>query len=287
MGRHRLPSHSPFLYSVSFFVGLTMFVATPFFHQLKNYNTTYMPNMKDDPDPSTTDTDEEMPYISSKHGSASNQDNSHHNSDAMPIEDEEEEMCYLCPLCGKETYALTLDLAKYDHEREADHLKEVVPGLYVGAEWHAENRHHLYECRIGKIVCMAQELCGKQMFPSLVYHMVPLYDETYEWIIPQLLSTTHWLIQNVPSVSSASVISPNNVLVHCKAGISRSVTAVAAFLLFQNPDHSVHQVLTTIRAARSIARPNPGYHLQLAILSHLFTIFQRQWNVLLCLSTFI
>jgi protein-tyrosine phosphatase len=56
---------------------------------------------------------------------------------------------------------------------------------------------------------------------------------------------------------------PTPILVHCMAGISRSVTAVAAYLLYTYRQMSVNDVLQYIRARRPIARPNPSFRAQL------------------------
>jgi len=52
------------------------------------------------------------------------------------------------------------------------------------------------------------------------------------------------------------------VLVHCMAGISRSVTLVAAYLIFHN-GWSVDQTIEFIRKGRSCANPNNGFQMQL------------------------
>lgn len=53
-----------------------------------------------------------------------------------------------------------------------------------------------------------------------------------------------------------------NILVHCYAGISRSVTAVIAYLM-QKYSWTYEHSIALIRAQRSIANPNPSFVRQL------------------------
>eukprot|EP00750_Incisomonas_marina_P019476 INCI3432.1.p1 GENE.INCI3432.1~~INCI3432.1.p1 ORF type:complete len:285 (+),score=32.15 INCI3432.1:335-1189(+) len=53
------------------------------------------------------------------------------------------------------------------------------------------------------------------------------------------------------------------VLVHCKGGISRSVTIVCAYLLWSGAAATVEEALSIVRAARPPANPKSGFLLQL------------------------
>ncbi|RDL37793.1 Dual specificity protein phosphatase 12 [Venustampulla echinocandica] len=59
--------------------------------------------------------------------------------------------------------------------------------------------------------------------------------------------------------------SGGGVLVHCAMGKSRSVTVVIAYLLRQNPQHTVASALSLIRESRPIAEPNDGFMAQLEL----------------------
>lgn len=68
--------------------------------------------------------------------------------------------------------------------------------------------------------------------------------------------------------SSIKFISENikktNVLVHCKAGVSRSSTIVAAYLMkTQQMNH--HEAIKFLRSKRGIVDPNRGFVRQLRI----------------------
>lgn len=66
------------------------------------------------------------------------------------------------------------------------------------------------------------------------------------------------------SFISAALESPDaGVLVHCLAGVSRSATVVAAWLLAQRVVANVPEAVALMRSARRWANPNPGFLKQL------------------------
>lgn len=54
-----------------------------------------------------------------------------------------------------------------------------------------------------------------------------------------------------------------SVLVHCASGVSRSVSAVCAYLM-EYERISLEKAITVIREVRPIAKPNPGFWEQLS-----------------------
>jgi len=54
------------------------------------------------------------------------------------------------------------------------------------------------------------------------------------------------------------VLSGEKVLVHCHAGVSRSVTIVVAYLMICR-GHTLSSALGSVRAVRPIANPNSGF----------------------------
>lgn len=63
-------------------------------------------------------------------------------------------------------------------------------------------------------------------------------------------------------IHEARKVSTNNVLVHCYAGISRSVTAITAYLIWALR-LSCDDALTYMEAVRKGATPNSGFNIQL------------------------
>ena len=67
---------------------------------------------------------------------------------------------------------------------------------------------------------------------------------------------------STPAVASAEAPAAR-VLVHCLAGVSRSATAVLAYLLFSKRASSVHEALDLVRKVRPVVYPNDGFMRQL------------------------
>lgn len=61
-----------------------------------------------------------------------------------------------------------------------------------------------------------------------------------------------------------AVLDGGKVLIHCMAGISRSATITAAYLMLRH-NHTVEKALKTIRHSRPV-RPNEGFIRQLVLL---------------------
>lgn len=77
------------------------------------------------------------------------------------------------------------------------------------------------------------------------------------------------MVHFIPAITfiQAELDKGRGVLVHCQAGMSRSVTIVAAYLMYtQNIDPTA--ALEIIRNARPNVEPNPGFLLQLEIFHH-------------------
>ncbi|KAK0405197.1 hypothetical protein QR680_017848 [Steinernema hermaphroditum] len=72
------------------------------------------------------------------------------------------------------------------------------------------------------------------------------------------------LLESTLSFIEDAIEEGGNVLVHCEAGVSRSVTVVAAYLMrkFEWP---VEKAILFVQHARPIAGPNPGFMRQLNV----------------------
>ncbi|KAJ4490110.1 hypothetical protein J3R30DRAFT_3653549 [Lentinula aciculospora] len=91
------------------------------------------------------------------------------------------------------------------------------------------------------------------------------------WIggLPSAMDTKNLKANKIYSVLSAmrgkiSIHEGRGVLVHCQAGVSRSATIVAAYLMF-NRKMNVEEALDLVRKARPEVDPNPGFIAQLEI----------------------
>jgi hypothetical protein len=168
-----------------------------------------------------------------------------------------------------------------EHMRESSHMSLILPGLYVGASWNAENRNELKCARIKMMISMAKEIPTAKSPCSHFCHF-GLEDSHYEFVIPSLIFATsliHWGMET-----------GIQTLVHCAIGRSRSVTAVVAYVMYAK-NMSSKQALKFVQQRRPGASPNVGYLKQLDILESLLQHFvhsnNQNLNVLHCIAEYL
>ncbi|KAL0576450.1 tyrosine protein phosphatase yvh1 [Marasmius crinis-equi] len=133
-------------------------------------------------------------------------------------------------------------------------MDEIIPGLWIGNLPSALDHETL---QANKIFSILSAMRGKvSIHETFIKHQI-LLDDTEEADILQ-----HFL----PSISfiQAELNKGRGVLVHCQAGMSRSVAIVAAYLMYERkltPD----EALELIRKSRPDVDPNPGFLTQLQI----------------------
>ncbi|KAJ7468029.1 hypothetical protein FB451DRAFT_1369092 [Mycena latifolia] len=133
-------------------------------------------------------------------------------------------------------------------------MDEIIPGLWVGDLPSATDTATL---KANKIFSILSAMRGRVTInETFIRHQI-LLDDTAEADI---------LVHFMPAITfiQAELDKGRGVLVHCQAGMSRSVTIVAAYLMYtQNIDPAA--ALDIIRKARPNVEPNPGFLLQLEI----------------------
>ncbi|KAF7318817.1 hypothetical protein HMN09_00217000 [Mycena chlorophos] len=133
-------------------------------------------------------------------------------------------------------------------------MDEIIPGLWVGDLPSATDTASL---KANKIFSILSAMRGRvTIHETFIRHQISL-DDTEE---------TDVLVHFIPAITfiQAELDKGRGVLVHCQAGMSRSVTIVAAYLMYtQNID--TEAALDLIRKARPNIDPNPGFLLQLEI----------------------
>eukprot|EP00128_Syssomonas_multiformis_P011992 Colp12_sorted_trinity150504_noHs@28008 len=132
---------------------------------------------------------------------------------------------------------------------------ECIPGLYVGSFISAREKSALERCGIKYILTV-----GSLMTPSFpkdfVYKIVKIADKPSSDLF-SLLPTCFAFIQEG--------LDAGGVLVHCMAGISRSVSIAAAFVM-KTKGVTCDDALARIKEARPCALPNSGFYAQLKLL---------------------
>ncbi|KAF8186844.1 hypothetical protein K438DRAFT_1595981 [Mycena galopus ATCC 62051] len=133
-------------------------------------------------------------------------------------------------------------------------MDEIIPGLWVGDLPSAKDSENL---KANKIFSILSAMRGRVTInETFVRHQI-LLDDTEE---------TDVLIHFIPAITfiQAELDKGRGVLVHCQAGMSRSVTIVAAYLMYTEKIDT-EAALDIIRQARPNIDPNPGFLQQLEI----------------------
>lgn len=152
--------------------------------------------------------------------------------------------------------------AKYKQGRQADtnmylYMDEIIPGLYLGSE--DAPLHHRREAKITHVLSLREpgvEMVRYRKTDSM--HFV-LHDDGTEPIALHFPITRKWL-------SHALSNRQHRVLVHCRAGISRSATIVADFLMWTRK-LCMSAALQFVCERRQVL-PNDGFLLQLKLSEH-------------------
>ncbi|KAJ3862855.1 hypothetical protein EV359DRAFT_44275 [Lentinula novae-zelandiae] len=133
-------------------------------------------------------------------------------------------------------------------------MDQVIPGLWIGGLPSAMDTENLKE---NKIYSVLSAMRGKiSIHETFVKHQIFLDDSEEEDILIHLLPAIAFI--------QSELDKGRGVLVHCQAGVSRSATIVAAYLM-HNRQMGVEGALDLIRKARPEIDPNPGFIAQLEI----------------------
>ncbi|BGP24976.1 tyrosine protein phosphatase yvh1 [Rhodotorula toruloides] len=145
----------------------------------------------------------------------------------------------------------------------AEPMQEVLPGLWIG-DYNASQDHDLLkEHDISCIVSgMRQEYAAA---PGIDLHRVSVDDTDSTNIIEHFLPTADFI--------DAALSREQNVLVHCQAGVSRSTTLLAAYLM-RKLGLNVEQAVERIRSVRPQVEPSEFFLMQL----ELFERCQCEWD---------
>ncbi|KNC55518.1 dual specificity protein phosphatase [Thecamonas trahens ATCC 50062] len=137
----------------------------------------------------------------------------------------------------------------------------VAPGLFLSSQYVASRVEILEACGIKFVLNVARECKPVAALAAVgitVLHL-PLDDE-----VGQDLDAGGALDAACEFLARASPDQP--ALVHCAQGISRSSSVLIAFLVRSKMESGYAKALARVRAARPIARPNPGFARQLVEL---------------------
>ncbi|XP_067938819.1 dual specificity protein phosphatase 3-like [Watersipora subatra] len=144
-------------------------------------------------------------------------------------------------------------------------MDEVYPGVYIGEHQAAVNILQLENLKFTHVLNVA---VGKDKFHSdthaemyrktnITFMGVKADDTALFNLLPHFSSTSKFIHHAISSPGG-------KILVHCRAGASRSATVVIAYLMLKQ-HKTVSEATQLVRAKREIA-PNPGFLRQLCKL---------------------
>ncbi|GAB0094006.1 uncharacterized protein DMENIID0001_092060 [Sergentomyia squamirostris] len=136
-------------------------------------------------------------------------------------------------------------------------MSKVLPGLYVGNYRDSKDPQQLDKHRITHILAIHDS--PRRLHPDKHYLCVMAAD-TPDQNLSQYFAVCNDFIH-------AARLRDGNVLIHCLAGMSRSVTVAVAYIMSVTP-LTWREALKVVRAGRAVANPNLGFQNQLAEFEH-------------------
>jgi len=131
-------------------------------------------------------------------------------------------------------------------------MVEILSGLYIGNFRDSKDAKQLDIHRITHILSIHDE--ARKLFKDKKYLIICAADSPKQDLMQFVHSCNDFI--------HAARLRGGHVLVHCLAGISRSVTIVAAYIISVT-GLSVAEALQAVRSTRTIANPNFGFQKQL------------------------
>lgn len=132
-------------------------------------------------------------------------------------------------------------------------MNKVLPGLYVGNYRDSKDINQLEMHRITHILAIHDN--PKHLYPDKHYLCILAADNP-DQDLSQFFSVCNDFIHG------ARLRKDCNVLIHCLAGMSRSVTICVAYIM-STSNLNWRDALRVVRVGRKIANPNAGFQIQL------------------------
>ncbi|KAF8960298.1 hypothetical protein BDZ97DRAFT_2037868 [Flammula alnicola] len=133
-------------------------------------------------------------------------------------------------------------------------MDEIIPGLWIGDLQSAQNAENL---KAQGIFSILSAMRGRiTIHETFIRHQIKLDDTENTDIMTHFLPSIHFI--------QAELDKGRGVLVHCQAGVSRSSTIVAAYLMYSKKIDP-QAALDLIKKARPSVEPNQGFLQQLEL----------------------
>jgi predicted protein tyrosine phosphatase len=170
---------------------------------------------------------------------------------SMSVSDQDETLKYntvprniLCEMCGRK---------KISETHDTEHMIQIVDHLYLGGKRNVCNMVELISFKIELIINVANEVENK-FYEFFDYVKFPWNDFPEFNILEHLDSIVDRVYQ--------AISDGQNVLVHCRMGLSRSVSVVIAYLM-KYENKSYDDAYDFVKSKNKLICPNDGFVLQL------------------------
>jgi len=130
---------------------------------------------------------------------------------------------------------------------------EIVPGLYLGSKESIRNKQKLDQIKVSHILSVIDEQLEKITDYNHMHLMAR--DSENEDLISHFSNTNKFIEEGIQK---------GGVLVHCRAGVSRSATIVLAYIMYSQ-QKSYEEAYLLVKDKRPIIRPNNMFTTQLRI----------------------
>ncbi|XP_025746768.1 dual specificity protein phosphatase 22 isoform X3 [Callorhinus ursinus] len=145
-------------------------------------------------------------------------------------------------------------------------MNKILPGLYIGNFKDARDAEQLSKNKVTHILSVHDS--ARPLLEGVKYLCIPAADS------PSQNLTRHFK-ESIKFIHECR-LRGEGCLVHCLAGVSRSVTLVIAYIMTVT-DFGWEDALHTVRAGRSCANPNLGFQRQLQEFEKHEVHQYRQW----------
>ncbi|CAH8676417.1 unnamed protein product [Schistosoma rodhaini] len=149
-------------------------------------------------------------------------------------------------------------------------ISQILPFLYLGNARDSQDVDLIRQLNVTHIINVTDTLpMPFRKLNRIQYLHIPATDTTKQNLLPSFDRA----VQFIEKARKHNGI----VLVHCLAGVSRSVAVVMAYLLYNNRGLNVYKALEFVQARRSVAGPNLHFMGQLQAYYH--DLHSRKSNI--------
>ncbi|KAI8504766.1 dual specificity protein phosphatase 22-like isoform X3 [Branchiostoma floridae x Branchiostoma belcheri] len=145
-------------------------------------------------------------------------------------------------------------------------MNKVLPGLYIGNFRDSKDREQLTTHGITHILAIHDN--AKKLHEDMNYLCIPASDSPHQNLTQHFRKSIKFIHE--------SRLGGGACLIHCLAGVSRSVTVAAAYVMTVT-NLGWRDTLKAIRQARAVANPNFGFQRQLQEFDAMRLSEERAW----------